>query len=189
MNRIIKKFRQLVANTSWNRKRKYLINCGAHIGNGTRINCTVKMFGTEPYLIKIGDDCLIADEVHFITHDGGVKVLNTLGYFENERMDNIAPIIIGDNVYIGTGAYIMPGVRIGNNAIIGAGAIVTHDIEDNVIAVGIPAKAIESVEDYYLHSMRKGRLRPTANMGYEEKKEFYKNMYSNAWQSDSETLN
>ncbi len=189
MNRIIKKFRQLVANTSWSRKRKYLINNGAHIGKGTRINCTVKMFGTEPYLIKIGEDCLIADEVHFITHDGGIKVLNTLGYFGNERMDNIAPIIIGNNVYIGTGAYIMPGVSIGNNSIIGAGAIVTHDIEDNVVAVGIPAKAIESVEDYYLHSMSKGRLRPTANKGYEEKKNIYKSIYSNVLHNDSDTMN
>ena len=170
MNRVIKKFRQMIANTSWSRKRSYLIKNGALIGKNTRINCSVKMFGTEPYLIKLGDDCLIADEVHFITHDGGVKVLNTLGLFGNKRMDNISPVVIGNNVYIGTGAYIMPGVHIGNNVIIGACAVVTHDIEDNVVAVGIPAKAIESIDDYYMHSLKKGRLHPTANMMYEKKK-------------------
>lgn len=52
--------------------------------------------------------------------------------------------IIGDNVVIGTHAQIIGNVRIGNNSIVGAGAIVTHDVPDNVVVVGNPAKILRS---------------------------------------------
>lgn len=164
VRQLIKQVRVLYANTSWKRKREYLIKQGAHIGVGTRFNCKVRALGTEPYLIYIGEDCLIADEVHFITHDGGVKVLNALGYFKSERMDSIAPIHIGDNVYIGTGAYIMPGITIGSNSIIGAAAVVTKDVPPNSVAVGIPAKVCEDIDSYLNNLKKKGRLHPTANL-------------------------
>lgn len=54
-----------------------------------------------------------------------------------------APVVIGDNVWIGGGAIILPGVTIGNNAVIGAGSVVTKDIPDNVIAVGNPCRVIK----------------------------------------------
>ena len=53
------------------------------------------------------------------------------------------PIIIGDNVEIGSNAVILPGVGIGNNVTIGAGAVVTQDIPENSIAVGVPAKVVK----------------------------------------------
>ena len=144
MANIFKRLKKLLvkaeANKSWANKNKYLIEKGAVIGEGTRLNCRTDAFGSEPYLIKVGKNCLFADGVRLITHDGGVKVLHTLEYPGMEKMDSIAPIVIGDNVYIGTGAYVMPGVHIGNNVIVGAGAIVTRDIPDNVVAVGIPAR-------------------------------------------------
>lgn len=55
------------------------------------------------------------------------------------------PIVIGDNVWLGGGAIIMPGVTIGENSVIGAGAVVTKDIPANVVAVGNPARVIRSV--------------------------------------------
>ncbi len=62
-------------------------------------------------------------------------------------------ITIGDNVWIGGNACIMPGVTIGNNVVIGAGSVVTKDIPDNVIAVGNPCKIIRTIteedRDYY----------------------------------------
>ena len=54
-----------------------------------------------------------------------------------------APVIIGDNAWIGGGAIILPGVTIGNNVVIGAGSVVTKDIPDNLIAVGNPCRVIK----------------------------------------------
>lgn len=63
-------------------------------------------------------------------------------------------ITVGNNVYIGVRTLIMPGVRIGNRVIIGAGSIVTRDIPDNSVAVGVPARVIKTVDDY-LEQMKK----------------------------------
>ena len=63
-------------------------------------------------------------------------------------IDLFGRIVVGNNVHIGTNAIIMPNVTIGNNCIIGCGAIVTKDIPDNSIAVGVPARVIETIEDY-----------------------------------------
>ena len=146
---IMKKIHIIFANRNWETKRQYLIKKGATVGEGTRLNCGVQAFGTEPYLITCGKDCLFAGGTQIITHDGGIKVLNTLNKFDGKRMSKMAQVIIGDNVYIGQNAMVMPGVKIGSNVIIGAGAIVTHDIPDNVVAVGIPATVKKSINEYY----------------------------------------
>ncbi len=52
-------------------------------------------------------------------------------------------IVIADNVWLGFGVIVLDGVRIGNGAVIGAGAVVNHDIPDNAIAVGVPARIIK----------------------------------------------
>lgn len=140
------------------------------------MNCKVDSFGSEPWLIKVGKDCLFADGVRFITHDGGVKVLNSLNYFGGKRMDRMARIDVGNNVYIGTSAMIMPGVEIGNNVIIGAYAVVTHDIPDNVVAVGMPARVIKTVDEYYESAKEKDQFYPTVGMSSVEKREYYKDI-------------
>ncbi|WP_278689495.1 acyltransferase [Clostridium baratii] len=149
INRIVNKVKILKANRSYESKRNYLISKGCKIGKGTRLNCNINAFGTEPYLIEIGKNCLFAGEIHLITHDGGVKVLNSLGYFNGKNMDKLGRIKIGNNVYIGTGALIMPNVIIGDNCVIGANAIVTKNIKSNSVAVGSPAKVIKTIEEYF----------------------------------------
>lgn len=161
----------------WKERLDFLRNSGAKIGDGTRLNCSPGAFGTEPYLIEVGENCLFAADIRFITHDGGVKVLNTLGYFDGARMDRIAPIKVGNNVYIGTGAYVMQGVTIGNNCIIGACAVVTHDIPDNSVAVGVPAKVIKTIDEYYQSGLDKGWYYPTAGMPREEKRAYFENKF------------
>lgn len=140
---------------SHKKKCDYLRKKGATIGKGTRLNCTTAAFGSEPFLISVGEDCLFAAGVNFITHDGGIKVLNSLNYFQGRSMDKIGPIQIGNNVYIGMGACVMPGVKIGDNCIIGAGAVVTKDIASNSVAVGVPARIIETIDEYYAHAKDK----------------------------------
>lgn len=155
IKKIAKKMSVIAANKNWESKRRYLIKKGATVGIGTRLNCGVDAFGTEPYLISVGDDCLFAGGVKIITHDGGIKVLNSQNRFDGKRMSKMAAVRIGNNVYIGQNAMVLPGVTIGNNVIIGAGAIVTHDIPDNSVAVGIPATVKKSIDEYYMTTTKK----------------------------------
>lgn len=165
------------ANRNYKSKIEYLREKGAVIGDNTKLNCGVAAFGTEPYLITVGDKCLFAAGLRIFTHDGGVTVLNQLGYFDGERMDKIAPVKIGDNVYIGTGAMIMPGVTIGSNVIIGAGAIVSRDIPDNCVAVGVPAKPIKTIEEYYKSAKEKDLFYPTVGMNAADKRAYYEKIF------------
>lgn len=122
---------------------------GAKIGERCEIYSSANL-GSEPYLIRIGDHVRINAGVHLITHEGGVWVLRENPSIENAaKLDKFNPIVIGNNVHIGTNAMVMPGIHIGNNCIIGVAAVVTKDIPDNSIAVGVPARVIESVDDFY----------------------------------------
>lgn len=98
---------------------------------------------------------LVCGGVRIITHDGGIKVLNSLNKFNGKRMSKMSSVTIGNNVYIGQNAMVLPGVQIGNNVIIGAGAIVTHNIPDNSIAVGVPATVKKSIDEYYCTTIAK----------------------------------
>lgn len=147
---------------------KYAKHIGVKIGSNCRlINVS---FSTEPYLITIGDH-VSATQVRFETHDGGVWVFRD----KNPELDIVKPIKVGNNVYIGFGAVILPGVSIGDNSIIGAYAVVTKDIPENTVAVGIPARVIKSVDEYIEKSIQIGDN--TKFMSIEEKKAFYLNKY------------
>lgn len=101
-------------------------------------------FGTEPYLISLGDHVTITARVQFITHDGGVWVFRD----KEPDIDVVGPITIGNNVFIGFGTILMPNIRIGSNVVIGAGSVVTRDIPDNCVALGAPARVYCSIEEY-----------------------------------------
>lgn len=57
------------------------------------------------------------------------------------------PVVIEDNVWIGAGAIILPGVRIGENTVIGAGSVVTKDIPSNVVAIGSPCRVMRDINE------------------------------------------
>jgi acetyltransferase-like isoleucine patch superfamily enzyme len=101
-------------------------------------------FGSEPFLIEIGDNVTITNGVGFITHDGGV------GMFRKEYpgINVFGRIVVKNNVFIGVQTIILPGVTIGNNVVIGAGSIITKDIPDNVVVAGAPAKIIRTIDEY-----------------------------------------
>lgn len=119
---------------------KYL---GVKFGKNVRITKDAN-FGSEPYLITIGDDVTITEGVTFHTHDGGVGVLRS----RYPGIDVIKPVKIGNNVFIGFMVNIMPGVTIGNNVIIGAGSLVTKDVPNDVVIAGVPARVLKSLEEY-----------------------------------------
>ncbi len=112
------------------------------------------MFGTEPWLITIGDNVHVTAGCAFVTHDGGTLILRK----EVPDLEWTAPISIGNDVYIGIRSLIMPGVKIGSRVIVGAGSIVTRDIPDNSVAVGVPARVIKTVDEY-LEQMKKKSLK------------------------------
>ena len=120
---------------------------GVHVGENCRILGlgSGTSFGSEPYMISVGDHVTIAAGVTFITHDGGVWIFRE----QHPEIDVVAPIVVGNNVFIGVHSIIMPGVTIGDNCVIGAGSVVTRDIPAGSVAVGAPARRIKSIEEYW----------------------------------------
>lgn len=112
-------------------------------------NCEVNMNCTflDDNRIVIGDNALIAPNVQIYTAFHPTNARERFGEpkedgsFEFCRTQT-APVTIGDNVWIGGGVIIMPGVSIGNNVVIGAGSVVTKDIPDDVIAYGSPCRVV-----------------------------------------------
>lgn len=144
-----------------------LRSLGVVIGENSEIYPSVN-FGSEPYLIEIGNNVRITDNVKLTTHDGGIWVLRNNGKLKNA--DRFGKIVVGNNVHIGIDSIIMPGVHIGDNVIIGAGSIVTRDIPSNTVAVGVPCKPIETIDDYY--KKIKDKVLISKNMNYQQKKDF-----------------
>lgn len=119
-------------------KVKKLIKAGLKIGRDTMVFPQISFFGSEPYLVHIGENCIIADGVRFITHDGAIRVINKSE--ENRRIDNkYGKIDIKDNVYLGEDSIIMPNVSIGPDACVLPGSVVYRDVPPNTIAGGNPA--------------------------------------------------
>ena len=151
----------------------YLRSLGAEIGEGCEIYPSAN-FGNEPYLIKLGNHVRVNEGVQFITHDGGVWVLRALED-ELRDIDLFGKIEVGNNVHIGTNAVLMPGVTIGDSCIIGCGAVVTKSIPANSIVGGVPARIIETVEEYKEKHM--DDFEHTKYMSGTDKKEFLKKKY------------
>ncbi|MBS1892137.1 MAG: sugar O-acetyltransferase [Actinobacteria bacterium] len=108
------------------------------IGARTFVNFGLVALDVAP--IAIGDDCQLGPNVQLLT-----------AYHPTEpgprraKLEAAAPIAIGDNVWLGGGAIVLPGVTIGDDAVIGAGAVVTKDIPAGVVAVGNPARVIRTL--------------------------------------------
>ncbi|GHU79455.1 hypothetical protein AGMMS49992_31450 [Clostridia bacterium] len=128
-------------------------------------------WGSEPWIIKLGKAVHITDGVKFITHDGGVLLFRD----KIPDLEITKPITIGDNVYIGNNVILLPGVNVGNNVVIGAGAVVTKDIPNDSVSVGVPARVIKTLEDYYL-KIRTESIH-LGNLYGEEKDNALKNYY------------
>ena len=136
MKRIINLYRRLF----WSLE-KQAIKAGVNIGQNNFISS--RFWSSEPYLITIGNNCQITDDVIFYTHGGAGAVRR-----EFPKFDTFGKIKIGNYVYIGNGVRIMPGVIIGDNVLIAAGSVVTKSIPSNVVVAGNPAKYICSINEY-----------------------------------------
>jgi acetyltransferase-like isoleucine patch superfamily enzyme len=136
---------------------------GVSVGDGVHFYGVDRgMFGSEPWMIRIGDNSHITAGVQFITHDGGTLVLRK----EVPDLEWSAPITVGSDVYIGMRTMVLPGVNIGNRCIIGAGTVLTKSIPANCVVAGVPGRIIKSTDDYLENlkakSLRCGHLRGNA---------------------------
>lgn len=110
------------------------------IGNNFTGNYNITILDMkEVYIgdnVMIGPNTLITTVGHPLTPKG-----------RRQHLAQASEIHIGDDVWIGGNVTILPGVTIGNNVVIGAGAVVTKDIPDNSLALGVPAKVVREIEN------------------------------------------
>ena len=90
--------------------------------------------------ITIGDDAFIGPSVNLITENHGLQP-------SLRRTLTSKPIVIGNNVWIGAAAVVLPGVTVGDNAVIGAGSVVTHDVPPFAVVAGNPARIIKKITE------------------------------------------
>jgi acetyltransferase-like isoleucine patch superfamily enzyme len=111
-----------------------LVGKGTFIGHG----CS---FGISRE-VRIGDQCLLAGNVRMMDSDGHPLDAELRRAGEPVAASDIAPIVIENGAWVGSGVIILKGVRIGQNAVVGAGSVVTRDVEANTVAAGNPAKTV-----------------------------------------------
>lgn len=145
----------------------YFRKIGMKIGNDCYI-FSDKIETTEPYLISIGNNVTIANDVKFATHDASANF-----YLEGVS-DIYGRIIIGNHCFIGMGSLILPGVSIADNTIIAAGSVVTQSIhEPGYVYGGNPAKKIGAIAELKAKHSEKKLM--TWGMSFEEKREYLLN--------------
>ena len=108
------------------------------IGAGTFVNFDAVFLDTSP--IRIGEACQLAPRVQLLTATHPVDPAPRRAGWEYG-----APIAVGDNVWLGGGVIVCPGVTIGDDTVVGAGAVVTRDLPTGVVAVGNPARVIRPI--------------------------------------------
>ena len=127
--------------------QKYARHIGVKIGKNCRIS--TRNWGTEPYLISIGDNVALTDGVSIHTHGGGRVVRN-----EHPDFDVFGKVTIEDWAYIGAYSQIMPGVTIGEGALVAAGSVVTKSVAPHTVVGGNPARYICTTDEYYERNKR-----------------------------------
>lgn len=150
---------------------KYAKKIGVNCAGGIHIYGEVS-WGSEPWIISLGNNVHITDGVRFITHDGGTLLFRHLV----PDLEITKPIKLGNNVYVGNNVLFMPGITVGNDVIIGAGAVVAKDIPDNSVAVGVPARVIKTADEYF-EKIKKESIH-LGHLKYEEKDNALKKYYN-----------
>jgi acetyltransferase-like isoleucine patch superfamily enzyme len=111
------------------------------IGNNTNVNG----LGTKilcAQAVTIGSDCTFSWDVQVLDNDFHAMTVDGV------RQPSVAPVVIGDRVWVGTRVVILKGVRIGDGAVIAAGAVVTKDVPPGAVAAGVPAKVVGRADSW-----------------------------------------
>ncbi|WP_210529970.1 acyltransferase [Rubellimicrobium arenae] len=99
---------------------------------------------TDPVYTHIGNNVYIVG-AWISGHDGSINMLNKA---YGKKLDAVGPVVIKDDVFIGRGATILPGVTIGPRAIVGAGSVISKDVPPNSVVAGNPARIIRSLDEH-----------------------------------------
>lgn len=126
----------------WYTPEEWARYIGVNVGHDNLLSKDA--WSSEPYLITVGSHCQLTN-CKFFTHGGGQAVRHL-----DPTFDCFGKIKIGDYVYIGTDALVMPGVTLGDHTLVAAGSVVTKSYEQGgVVLAGIPAKVVSTIEEYY----------------------------------------
>ena len=119
---------------------KALIQRGLKVGTDFSRQQGCYIDPTHCFLIEIGSNVTMSIRVTLMAHDTSTK--NSLGYTK------IGKIHIGDNVFIGANATVLPGVCIGNNSVVGANSVVTKNVPENTVVAGNPARVVCTLSEF-----------------------------------------
>ena len=116
------------------------VDYGSNISIGARTFINDNLTALDVASVTIGEDCQIGP---------GVQLLTPIHPLEPQprraKLEAARPLTVGDNVWLGGGVIVCPGVSIGDDSVIGAGSVVTEDIPANVLAVGSPARPVRDL--------------------------------------------
>ncbi|WP_440901587.1 sugar O-acetyltransferase [Actinosynnema sp.] len=121
-------------------KPPLFVDYGENIRIGARTFVNYNLTALDVAPITIGEDCQFGPGVQLLTPTHPVEPEP-----RRDKLEAAKPITIGDNVWLGGGVVVCPGVTIGDNSVIGAGAVVTRDVPANVVAVGNPARVVREI--------------------------------------------
>lgn len=116
------------------------VDYGENITIGPRTFVNYHLTALDVAAITIGADCQIGPNVQLLTPTHPLEPQP-----RRDKLEAARPIVIEDNVWLGGGVIVCPGVTIGRNSVIGAGAVVARDIPPDVVAVGNPARVVRSL--------------------------------------------
>lgn len=123
-------------------KPPLFVDYGENIHVGARTFINYNLTALDVASIVIGEDCQLGPNVQLLTPTHPIAPQP-----RRDKLEAAKPITLGDNVWLGGGVIVCPGVTIGDNSVIGAGSVVTRDIPANVVAVGNPARVIREIGD------------------------------------------
>jgi len=121
-------------------KPPLFVDYGEHVSVGPRTFANYNLVALDVAPITIGADCQLGPNVQLLTALHPIDPA-----MRRAKWEAAEPITIGDNVWLGGGVIVLPGVTIGDNAVVGAGAVVTRDLPPNVVAVGNPARVLRDI--------------------------------------------